>query len=162
MWRVRTAPISLNNLWDKPHVELWLSGPGVFVSEIEWIRPIRVRGSIATGPVAVVEPVLLPLELGLVVHLLVDGGLADCLRIAKFRYKYREMTTSLLNFQYRTPPKATAPSLSPISSTKTSSKVCRPIPLQKAESASFPLMHLAMVVVLIHPRTVCWKKSLSI
>ena len=31
--------------------ELWLSGPGVFVSEIEWIRPIRVRGSIATGPV---------------------------------------------------------------------------------------------------------------
>ena len=109
-----------------------------------------------------VEPALLPLELGLVVHLLVDGGPADCLRIAKFLYNYREMTTSLLNFQYRTPQKATAPSLSPISSTKTSSKVCRPIPLQKAESASFPLMYWAMVVVLIHPRTVCSKKSLSI
>ena len=65
------------------------------------------------------------------------------------------------NSQYRYTATATSKHSSPNSSTKTSSQVCRPIPLQKAESASFPLMYWAMVVVLIHPRTVCWKKSLS-
>ena len=96
-----------------------------------------------------VEPTLLPLELGLVVHLLVASGRADCPRIAEFSYSYTEMTTSLLNFQCRYPPKATAPSLSPISTTKMSSQICRPIYLQIALSASFPLVYWSIVVLLI-------------
>ena len=78
-----------------------------------------------------------------------------------YHYNY-EFIGADPNSQYRTTATATAKHSSPSSSTKTSSQVCRPIPLQKAESASFPMLYWSMVVVLIHPRTVCSKKSLSI